>query len=224
MYVTHDFRTALREAQLAVELSPDLAIAYHNLALTHVLQGHRTEALVAIRRAVELDPLTALFQAHLGWILHCDGRDEEALTVLHSALEAHPHNYYVTRILIYVCHTSGRGEEAVAAGEQLATLLHSKSINYGLLGFAYASAGRTADAEKMILRLLQDAKTDSSLYYWVFLIYCTLGEKEKSLDWLEKVAESSLGLLSIINAEPSFDPLRGEPRFQAVQRKLGFAA
>ena len=76
---------------------------------------------------------------------------------------------------------------------------HSKQINSGLLGFAYASAGRTADAEKMIQQLQQDSLVDSSLSYWVCLIYCALGRKEETLQWLEKAAETSIGLLSIIN-------------------------
>jgi TolB-like protein/Tfp pilus assembly protein PilF len=223
LHVARDYAVSLREAQRAAELSPDLAIAQHNLALTLTLQGRTREALVAVRKAVELDPLTALFQAHLGWILHCCGRDAEALTVLHSALEIHANNYYVMRILIYVCHTSRRGAEAVETGEKIAALSHSKTINLGLLGFAYASAGRVADAERIIAQLQQDSKADASLSYWVFLTYCVLGQKEKALEWLEIAAEDSLGLLSIINAEPSFDALRAEPRFQAVQRKLGFS-
>ncbi|MCL4524704.1 MAG: protein kinase [Acidobacteria bacterium] len=222
MHVEHNYSVSLREAQRAAELAPDLAIAYHNLALTHNLQGHKDEALQAIRKAVELDPLTALFQAHLAWILHCNGRDEEALPVLRSTLEIHPNNYYVMRILIYVCHTARRGAEAVEAGEKIVALTHSKTINHGLLGFAYATAGRVEDAEKIIQRLQQDVTMDSSLSYWVFLIYCALGQKEKSLDWLEKAAETSIGLLSIINPEPAFDSLRAEPRFQAIQRKLGY--
>jgi non-specific serine/threonine protein kinase len=222
-HVAHDYALALKEAHRAVELSPDLAIAHHNLSLTQTLQGRIVEALTAIRKAVDLDPLTALFQAHYGWILHCNHRDEEALPVLRSALEIHANNYYVMRILIYVCHTAGRHAEAVETGERIAALSHSKTINHGLLGFAYASAGRIADAEKIIEQLQHDSKSDSSLSYWLFLIHCVLGRKEQALDWLEIAAGASLGLLAIINAEPSFDPIRNEPRFRAVQRKLGFA-
>jgi non-specific serine/threonine protein kinase len=223
LYMDHDLPAALRSAQLAVELAPGLAIAFHNFSLILAIAGRTGDALVAIRKAVELDPLTALFQAHLGWILHCSGRDAEALPIIRSALEIHPNNYYILRILIYVCHTSGRGQEAVEAGERIAAIMHSKTINHGLLGFAYASAGRTADAEKLLHQLQQDAQQDASLGYWLSLIYCTLGNLEKSLDWLEKAAESSIGILCIVNAEPAFNPIRGEQRFQAILRRLGFS-
>jgi len=222
LHLAHDYPLALREAHLAIELAPELAVAHHNLALTLTLQGRLAEAVAPILKAVELDPLTALFQAHHGWILHCNGRDDEALPILHSALETNPNNYYVMRILVYVCHTAKRGAEAIETGQRIAALAHSKTINHGLLGFAYASAGRTDDAEQMIQQLQQDYQSDPSLSYWVFLICCALGQKEKSLQWLEIAAETSIGLLSIINSEPVFNLLRGEPRFQAVQRKLGY--
>jgi non-specific serine/threonine protein kinase len=221
MHVDHNLEAALREARRAVELAPELAIAYHNLALSLNLQGRRAEALAPIRKAVELDPLTPLFQAHLAWILHCNGHDEEALQQLHSTLEIHPNDYYVLRILVYVCHTARRGDLAVKTGEQIAALPHSRMINQGLLGFAYASAGRRDDAERVLQVLQTEAQKDTSLSYWVFLIYCVLGEIEKSLDWMEAAADSAIGLLAIINADPVYDPLRGEPRFKAVQRRLG---
>ncbi len=219
--IANDRALSLREARRAVELTPDLALAHHWLSLALNFQGNPAEALTVIRRAVELDPLTALFQAHLGWILHCNRRDEEALPVLHAALEMHADNYYVMRILVYVCHTAGRIDEMVKVAERIGEISQSKIINNGLLGFAYASAGRLADAEKMLTRLEQDSQVDSSLCYWVSLTYCALGRKKESLDWLEKAAESSMGMVSIIHVEPAFDPLRGEPRFQAIQRRLG---
>jgi len=223
-YVAKDYALGLREAERAVELAPDLALAHHWLSLTLNTQRRPADALLAVRKAVELDPLTALFQAHLGWFLHCSGRDEEALPVLHAALEMHPDNYYVMRILVYVCHTSGRKDEIVKVAERIGEVSQSKTINDGLLGFAYASAGRLADAEKMLRQLQQDLQLNSSLSYWVSVIYCVLGRTSESLDWLEKAAETSIGLVSIIHVEPLFDPLRGEPRFQAVQRKLGYQA
>ena len=63
---------------------------------------------------------------------------------------------------------------------------------------------------------------EASPAYWLALIHTTLGRKEQALEWLEKSAQSRLGLLMIINVEPAFDSVRSEPRFQALLRKLGF--
>ena len=48
-----------------------------------------------------------------------------------------------------------------------------------------------------------------------------LGQNEKAMQWLERTSAEKIGLLSIINVEPCFDPIRSEPRFQALLRKLG---
>lgn len=223
MFLAHDYPLALREGQRAIELAPDLAIAHHNLAIALNIQRRRQESLTVIRRAVELDPLTALFQAHHGWILHCNGRDAEGLQILRTALETNPNNYYVMRIMIYVCHTLRLSAEAVEIGERIAALSHSKTINRGLLAFAYASDGRREDAERVLKQLEHDSETDASLTYWLFMTNCVLGNKDKALDWLEIAADASIGIVAIINPEPTFDPIRNEPRFQAVQRKLGLS-
>ena len=165
-FIARDFEGGVREAQRAVELAPDLALAHHWLALTYNLMGRQKEALPHIRKAVELDPLTALFQAHLGWVLHCAGRDEEAWPVLNTALESHPNNYYVMRIMVYVCHTSRRGTEAVEIGKRIAGLSDSTATRYGLLGFAYASAGRTEEAQQLIQQLQQDTTSNSDCAEW----------------------------------------------------------
>jgi hypothetical protein len=55
------------------------------------------------------------------------------------------------------------------------------------------------------------------------LIYCLLREKEQAISWFEKAYEEKLGILVILGGEPVFDPLRAEPRFQALLRKLDVA-
>src|SRR5262249_5951761 len=113
-YFDHDLQAGLREAQRAVELGPNLAIAYHGLTLALNLLERHEEALEAIQKAVKLDPLTSLFQAHQGWVLHTLRRDEEAIRVLQAALEVFPNDYYVMRILLYAYSAAGRGELAIA--------------------------------------------------------------------------------------------------------------
>jgi len=221
MQYLHDRHEALKQYQKAIELRPDLATARHGLAVYWNELRRYSDALREMRKAVELDPLTQLFQAHLGWILHCSGDDEQALRVLQSALELYPDDYYLLRILLYVCCTAKRPDLAAKARPILGRQSRSKVVASGLEAFAYAAAGEFDQTRKILDGLLADPKTETGpACYTVGLLYCLLGEKEQAIRWFEKAYEAKLGILVILGGEPIFDPLRTEPRFQALLRKL----
>ncbi|MBI2682111.1 MAG: protein kinase [Acidobacteriales bacterium] len=206
----------------AIAMNPNLAVAHHGLAVHLNTIRRPEEALVEIRKAVELDPLTALFAAHHGWILHCMGRDKEALQVLEAALEVHPGDFYTLRIVLYSCKAAGRPELAIACGERAARLSENHQQSLGILSLAYSQAGEPEKAERCIQDLLAAPKLDNISGYYLALSNSVLGHEDIALDWLEHAYQDRLGILSIINAEPLFDPLRANPRFQALLTKLGF--
>jgi TolB-like protein/Flp pilus assembly protein TadD len=217
----YDWQESFREFKRAIELRPDLAIAHHAYGIGLNVVRRCEEALVEVRKAVALDPLAVLFQAHEAWILHCMGRDEEALRIVQTNLELHPQDYYLLRMLIYCCSTSGRGELAVSAGEQILAAATNKAPAKGFLGFAYAIAGAREKALRIKEEILEDAKAQPGAAYGMALICIQLGMKEEATGWLEKVHEGGLGLLSIIGVDPIFAPLRSEPSFQVLLRKIG---
>ena len=218
----YDTPQSIREFKRAIELKPDLAIAHHAYGVELNLRRRTEEALVELRKAVALDPLTPLFQAHEAWILHCLGRDEEALRVLQTTLEMHPQDYYVLRILIYCCGTAGRGEVAISAGQKILATAANKAGAKGILAFAYAIAGEREEALRIIDGILQDAKISPSVAYWTALTYTKLGMNEDAIHWVEHAHAAGMGLMLIIGVEPTFAPLRSDPRFQVLLRKLGF--
>jgi non-specific serine/threonine protein kinase len=219
----HNFKEAFRENQRAIELQPNLAIAYHAYGIALNLSRRSEEALVMMRKAVALDPLTPLFQAHVAWILHCLDRDEEALGLLQTTLEMHPQDYYLSRILIYCCSTCGHGDLAISAGQKVLAAVKNKAAGKGLLAFAYAVAGAREDALKLIAELKEDAKAQPSVAYWLAVSYTRLGMLEEAINWVEIAHSGGLGLLLIIGVEPTFAALRADPRFQAMAQKLGLA-
>ena len=217
----HNHKVAIEEANRAVELQPDSAAAYHALCIALNIVRRCDEALAAVRKAVALDPLTPLFQAHEAWVLHCLHRDEEGLRVLQAALEVFPNDYYLLRIQIYCCGTSGHAELAIQTGEKIVSLAKRAPARVAILGFAYAAARKRDEAARIIQEVQEQWKGEPAVAYWVGLTYTLLGEKQQGLEWLEKSFESRLGLVMILNVEPIWEPLRSEPRFQALLRKLG---
>ena len=218
----HEFEEAIAEGRRAIELQPDLALAHHGLSIFLNMVRRSEEALAEVRKAVELDPLTPLFQAHVAWMLHCLHRDEEAMRVMQSGLEIFPNDYYMLRILIYCCSSGGHGQLALDAAERIAAWGKTGPVGDALRGFASAVAGNREEAARLAADSEQRWKGESDVSYWLSAIHTTLGDKEKALTWLERTCDAHLGLLVIINVEPLFDPLRAEPRFQAILRKLGF--
>ncbi len=214
---------SLKQYQKAIELRPDLAIAHHGLAVYWIVRRRYEEALREMRKAVELDPLTPLFQAHLGWMLHCSGDDEQALRVLQSALELHPGDYYLLRIRLYACTTGKRPDLAADVRGLIGRHMKSSQVASSLEGWACAAAGDFDQARKILEGLLAEPKIEVGVSFYIALIYCLLGEKEQSIRWLEKTYEQRLGILIILGGEPVFAPLRGEPRFQELLRKLDVA-
>jgi tetratricopeptide (TPR) repeat protein len=93
----------------------------------------------------------------------------------------------------------------------------------GLEGFACLAAGEIDQARKILEELLAQPKIEAGIAYYIGLIYCLLGEKEQAISWLERAYEEKLGILIILGGEPVFAPLRSEPRFQALLRKLDVA-
>ena len=216
----HDRNESLRQYQKAVELRSDLALAHHGLARYWIMRRRYADALWEIRKTVELDPLTQLFQAHLGWILHCSGDDEQALRVVQSSLELYPNDYCLLRILLYVCTTSKRADLAAGARHIIGRHTRNKQVAKGLEGFACAAAGQFEEARKILEELLAEPKIDTGMGYYIGLISCLLGENEQAIHWFEKGYEEKLGILVILGGEPVFAPLRSEPRFQELLRKL----
>ncbi|MGH9776409.1 MAG: protein kinase domain-containing protein [Candidatus Acidiferrales bacterium] len=211
----------ISEAQEAVRLKPDLAIAHHGLAIALNSARRSEEALAAVRKAAELDPLTPLFQAHVAWILHCLGRHDEAWEQLKSTLAVHPNDYYVLRILVYCTNTPERCKVAIEAWERISNLDRSKYVAQGILGTIYARAGERDRALAIASQLEEQLSSEPSLTYFLALVRCELGEHEVAIQWLEKAEELRLGILIILSCEPSFNRLRPFPRFQALLRKLG---
>jgi hypothetical protein len=94
-----------------------------------------------------------------------------------------------------------------------------------MLGQAYARNGQKGEAQKVLLRLNEEAKSRYVAPYAITLVYLGLGEKERALDELERAYEGGdTNYLFRIKVDPMLDDLRGQPRFEAlVQKVLGDA-
>ena len=118
----------------------------------------------------------------------------------------------------------GKHEEAIAAYKQTISLAGPTSQNLGELGNAYAVSDRRAEALKMLDELKEmSANRYVSPLDFAF-IYTGLGNKEKALDYLEMAYQERSTWLMWIKVDPRFDPLRSDPRFADLLRRMRLAS
>jgi serine/threonine-protein kinase len=117
----------------------------------------------------------------------------------------------------------GRHAEAIDAFRQLARLEGVDADEIAGLGHAYAAAGRVEDARRVLARLEERARRTFLSVHAIAVIHVALGEHERALDWLERGFEERDRALVWLRVHPRLDPLRGQPRLDALIRRMKLA-
>lgn len=216
-----DFSQAITEFQRAIDLNPNYAIAhqqYGNILLTAL--GRFDEAIAEGKRAVELDPLSLVINADLGVDYYFARRYDEAIAQLRKTLEMDPGYYYAHIDLGEALEMKGDRDSAIAEYKK-ARALNDDPYILGLLARSYGLSGNKAEAEK-ILNQLKELSTQRYVAAYSFALgYLGLGEKEQALRWLEQSYQDRAGSdIGWIRIDPFFDPLHGDPRFEALAEKI----
>lgn len=200
------------EYKLALALNPNDARAHEHFAMWLLCQGRTDEALVWAQRAHELDPLGGAGRTN-GFILFHARRYEEAIRELRSRTD----DWYLAFPLI----ANGQSDEAITVLEKALADSGRDSATMGVLVRAYAHAGRRSEA----LRLLDELKQRQQKGYVpsaAFVnAYLGLGDNEAAFTWLEKAYKEQSNILGLLKVHPHFDPLRGDPRFADLVRRVG---
>jgi TolB-like protein/Tfp pilus assembly protein PilF len=208
------------EYRRALELSPNSAAAYSAFAGWLVSQGRTEEAVTSCRRARELDPL-AVPGTNLAWMLFYARRYDDAVQELRSVLAVRPDDAFALWILGFALIANHHPQEAVPVLEKGVSTSNRSPAIVGLLVHAYAQAGRRADA----LRLLEELKRRKQTGYVpaaAFVkAYLGLGEYDQAFFWLEEAYKEQSNLLQFLEVHPIFDPVRDDPRFKDLVRRVG---
>jgi TolB-like protein/Tfp pilus assembly protein PilF len=207
------------EYKRALELDPSSAQAYQWFALWLVCQGRTDEAVASIHRARALDP-TGVSGGSVAWILFQAHRYEDAIREAKSALAIQPDNAADLTGLGFALIANNQPAEAIPVLEK-AVSLSSSPAAMGILVRAYAHAGRRSDA----MRLLAELKRRKAAGYipsGAFVnAYLGLGDNEQAFYWLEQAYEEQSNILQFLKSHPYFEPIRSDPRFVDLVRRVG---
>src|SRR5436853_927906 len=220
-YYDFDFKQANREFQRAIELNPNYATGhqqYGNNTLSAL--GRVDEAIAEGKRAVELDPLSLVINADLGMNYYYARRYDEAISQLRKTLEMDPGYYYAHVDLGQVFAAKRTFDQAISE-YQKARALNDDPFVLGLLGHAYASSGNKREALKILEQLKEISRRRYVSMYSFAIVYLALGDKQEALRWLEQCYQDRAGAdIGWIRVDSLVDPLRGEPRFEALAEKI----
>jgi len=213
---------AEREFKRAIELNPNVADIHYRYGLIYLIPVGRTdEGIREIKRALELEPLSIAMNANLAGAYMYARQNDRALEQARKTYDLDP-NHITARVwLANVYESLGMYNEALALSEQ--SLKNHMSDQYFLLysGYAYAKTGRRDKAEEAIQKLRDLEKTEPVDPYDFATIYVGLGDKDHAVVELEKSFNERGYYVPLLNVDPLMDPLRDDPRFVDLLKRVG---
>jgi TolB-like protein/Tfp pilus assembly protein PilF/class 3 adenylate cyclase len=216
-----DVEQSLKEFERAIQLNPNYATAHHWVA-NGVLSalGQFDRAIAEGKRAVELDPLSLIINANLGEDYFYARRYDEAIAQFRKTIEMDPRFYYAHWNLGEVLQLKGQLNEAIAEYRK-AVELNDDPYVLAVLGQAYARKGQREEAQRILARLSEEAKSRYVHAYSFALMYLALGDKERAIDEMERAYRERAGMDALlVNVDPMLDDLRGHLRFEALVQKV----
>lgn len=204
-----------------LDLDPNNAAAHAGRARWLLAQRRTDEALEWAQRARELDPL-ALYGRDIGWILFLSRRYADAIRELNTVLAVQPDEAGALWYLGFAMIEHGEAAEAVRVLERSAALSGRNPAVLGVLVRAYARGGRSTEALRVLGELTRRREAGYVPAAVFVNAYLGLGDYERALEWLDRAFDERSKILLHLKVHPFFDPLRNDPRYEALQRRMNF--
>lgn len=208
-----NWAVAEEEFQRALQINPNHAQSRIDYSLLLTCLGRQEEALRQGEVALQLDPVSGDIYFNHMLNLYLARRYDQALEISKRGMEVDPDIPGWNSVLSKISLVQSHYEEAIARTEKKTTAGRPSVI----LGYAYAKLGRRAEAEAVIAALKKGEYPNNCA---VAVIYVALNDKEQALDSLEKAYEKRENILTELKVEPLYDPLRSEPRFAQLLRRM----
>ncbi|UCE60933.1 MAG: protein kinase [Phycisphaerales bacterium] len=213
LFYDWDWDEAERELKLAIDLNPSEANSHHWYGLFLTAMGRHDEALAEAKLARSQDPLSAAVKHTVGRKHYFARQYDEAIKVIENTLESHDDFLVGHEDLAKAYLQKGMFEEAFVE------LARAGSRSW--LGYGHALAGNRDEALAIIDVLNRQAEEEYVSPFRMAVIWAGLNEKDQAIAALEQAYVDRSGLLVWLNVEPAFDPLRNDPRFDDLLRRIG---
>ena len=216
-----DWTGAEREYRRAIELNPSYAAAHDWYGFYLALMGRAEEATRELERAVELDPLSPAFRSDLGEVFRFARRYDAAIENDQKAIQMDP-NFWLAYLLLAAAYGDKSDFPAALAALEKGRSVENNTQLLILEARILARAGQTARARKLTRELEEMAKRAPVPAAFMGQLYGALGDKDRAFEWLEKGFREREAFMPFLKVDPGFDPLRSDPRFADLLRRLRF--
>ena len=216
-----DFAGAEAEFKRALELDPRLANAHHWYAHHLIATGRRDEALVESKRALELDPLNPILNTHLGWHYVMAHDYGGAVAQLRGSLDLDP-DYGLARWYLGLAYEQqGAYPGALEQLRRADELLRRHVAVEADLAHVHAVAGDGPEARRFLDGLQKLSRQRYVSAFEIALIHFGLRRNDEGFDWLDRAYRERADLLVYLKVDPRLDPVRDDPRFRDLVRRVG---
>ncbi len=219
-----DWTDAEQHFRRATELSPNYAFAHVWYGWHLLWFGRFDEALNKAQRALELDPLSIVINQVMGQTYYFMRDYEEAIKWLKKTIEMDPTQNWPHLVLCLAYLEIGRNQEAIEELRE-ADALDDNPLALAAETRAHAAMGKVGEAHKLIERIKEMGKRDEEFgvafpSYSIAQGYVALGQLDRAFEWLERAYRERGSYMQKIGVDPALDPLRDDPRFQSLLRRM----
>jgi DNA-binding winged helix-turn-helix (wHTH) protein/TolB-like protein/Tfp pilus assembly protein PilF len=224
MFFEWKWQGAEESFKRSLELKPNYHTAHHWYATLLAIKGETSAAKAEMRKALELNPTSHNFLADLGQLHYFSGEYAEAEMYCLKALEIDPDFAFAHEYLHYIYLKTGEYEKAVVEIAKADAIngpyTHEVRKVDKPMG-RYAAAFRASGIHGYLEERFPGIATSPESFYLYATKHALIGDRKKALDYLEKATDARMFLSAFAKADPVFEPLRTEPRYRDVLRKMG---
>jgi tetratricopeptide (TPR) repeat protein len=216
-----NFTAAAREFKRAIEINPTYSDGHQMNSYYLAAMGRFDDALAEMKLALALDPVSLEKTTGIGEILYQQRRYDEAIEQYRKALEMDSNSGFTHWALGRALLAQSKFNDAIAEFQKAIPLSGDSPDEPAELARAYALAGRRDEALKIIEELKKLSERKHVSPTGIAAIYGAFGDKNQAFAFLNKGFDERDFVLITLEVEPMFDPLRSDPRFAELTRRIG---
>ncbi len=222
-YYEWDWLGAESEFQKGIALNPNYPLLHHWRSLNLMAMGRLEEARAAMLRALELDPMLLTPNVNLGRIDYYEGRYDKAVEQYKRAGELDD-NFSRTHLRLGMAYAQQRRyQEALAEYHKTREISGETPQVEAQIARVLALSGKQSEARAALAELEKHSTGQYVPPYDIALVYCGLNETDEAFKWLEKAYADHSTEMIYFKVDPMLEPLRSDPRYQVILRRMRLA-